>query len=504
MLYVGTSNAQYREVPVAPGIGTLNAAIIADSANRTTDTWYVLQKGTSTAPAIYVLSGVIDHNYILNIKAVGPGDRRPMLIPLAVSGGTSARPFRTRNNLTLVGLYVTGKNTLGAYGDNNIIRTSADNCRITLENCWLDYDGQSAIRLDNKLCKVYVKNSICSNIGQSISLDNGRFIDARSVLQDTIWVENTRVYNITSRVYRVGTGGGSIYQYWDHNTIINSGQHCMDIDEVGTAIFKNNLIINGAFFGQDSITTDPPRYLLEFTPIGALLTNQGITQQFITVQNNNTYLDPAIEALYLTTNNVDRRKSILFLDSLGQLAVDQAGVSSTIISENVGIIDGPQNPIALTTAFLDTTIEDSNYPPFENPNPTGYEFNLMYSQATASFTGDENNKPLGALTQWIDAGIVGLREDHSTNLPDNFELMNNFPNPFNPSTTIKFSISSESNIKLEVYNSIGQLVKELVNQKLNVGTYSIDFDASSFASGIYLYQLQADNFIVTKKMVLMK
>ena len=76
------STAQYREVYVPPNIvGALNDAIVGDSTDRTDDTWYVLENGTASAPAIYVLSGTIENRFVLNIKAEGPGDRRPIIIP---------------------------------------------------------------------------------------------------------------------------------------------------------------------------------------------------------------------------------------------------------------------------------------------------------------------------------------------------------------------------------------------------------------------------------------
>lgn len=501
-------NGQYREVPVGPGVGTLNDVIAADAPNRTPDTWYVLERGTESAPKIYLVSSTLEPDFPLNIKSAGTGDRRPMLIPLVGTGGTSARILRPKNNVHLIGLYLTHENSLGAFGDNNIIRSARDSIRITVEDCWFDKDGQSAIRLDNKLCKVYVKNSIFSNIGQEINLDNGRFLDARGVLQDTIYVENTYVYNITSRIYRNG-GGPSVYQYWNHNTLINSGQHCLDIDEVGTAVFTNNLIINGAFFGQegfeDSARTWDDRFLLEFSSVGTQLNALGITQQSLTVNNNNAYLSPAIKSLYPLTNDIEGRREILFLDSLSQLAVDQAGVGSTIISEDVGIIDGPLSPVALTTAYLDTAIEMGDYPDFENRAPaSSYEFNFMYNQSSQSFTGGSDGKPLGSLKQWIDAGIVGIKELVESTFPTAYKLFSNYPNPFNPSTKIRFSVPYESNIKLVVYNSLGQQISVLVDKRMGQGTYSADFDASSLASGIYLYQLQTDNFTATKKMILMK
>jgi len=88
--------------------------------------------------------------------------------------------------------------------------------------------------------------------------------------------------------------------------------------------------------------------------------------------------------------------------------------------------------------------------------------------------------------------------------PKDFTLYQNYPNPFNPSTTIKFALPADSKVKINVYNSIGQMVKTLVDGELGSGYHEVNFDASRLASGVYLYQLQAGEYISIRKMVLIK
>ena len=97
----------------------------------------------------------------------------------------------------------------------------------------------------------------------------------------------------------------------------------------------------------------------------------------------------------------------------------------------------------------------------------------------------------------------------SSSVPDEFSLKQNYPNPFNPTTTIKFEIpvdvkSKTSDLKLIIYNILGREVATLVNEQLAPGTYTVDWNASSFSSGVYFYKLTTDGFNETKKMVLMK
>ncbi len=85
-----------------------------------------------------------------------------------------------------------------------------------------------------------------------------------------------------------------------------------------------------------------------------------------------------------------------------------------------------------------------------------------------------------------------------------YELGQNFPNPFNPSTTISYTIPTESHVTLLVFNTAGQKVAELVNRDEEAGSYNVRFDASGLASGIYLYRIQVGDVVKTKKLALMR
>ncbi|GEM_PF-6850285 len=92
----------------------------------------------------------------------------------------------------------------------------------------------------------------------------------------------------------------------------------------------------------------------------------------------------------------------------------------------------------------------------------------------------------------------------SAQMPEKFVLAQNYPNPFNPSTQIEFSIPKDGYVTLKVYDMLGREVATLVNGELTASSYSITWNASNSASGVYLYKLDAGNYSVTKKMVLMK
>ncbi|MGD8306828.1 MAG: T9SS type A sorting domain-containing protein [Ignavibacteria bacterium] len=89
-------------------------------------------------------------------------------------------------------------------------------------------------------------------------------------------------------------------------------------------------------------------------------------------------------------------------------------------------------------------------------------------------------------------------------IPLTYELAQNFPNPFNPTTSIRFSIPESGLVTLKVYNIMGEEVATLLNEVKNVGNYDVQFDASRLASGVYLYSITSGNFVSTKKMILLK
>ena len=93
---------------------------------------------------------------------------------------------------------------------------------------------------------------------------------------------------------------------------------------------------------------------------------------------------------------------------------------------------------------------------------------------------------------------------HNNEVPKEFKLYNSYPNPFNPSTKIKFDIPKSSYVKLIVYDVLGREIKTLVNEKLIAGRYEVSWDGSGYTSGVYIYKLVAGDFVNVKKMVLLK
>jgi parallel beta-helix repeat protein len=95
-------------------------------------------------------------------------------------------------------------------------------------------------------------------------------------------------------------------------------------------------------------------------------------------------------------------------------------------------------------------------------------------------------------------------EDYLTQVPKAYSLEQNYPNPFNPSTKIRYTVPQPSNVIIKVFDILGNEIEVLVKEEKPVGTYEITWYAEKIPSGIYFYQLKADNYVETKKMILIK
>jgi Secretion system C-terminal sorting domain len=116
---------------------------------------------------------------------------------------------------------------------------------------------------------------------------------------------------------------------------------------------------------------------------------------------------------------------------------------------------------------------------------------------------------LGSLTTGQKKTLIAVRDTVTTVENDNTEILNyrleqNYPNPFNPSTNIKYTIPQAGRVSLRVYDLLGKEVATLLDRYQNRGEYGVLFQADKLPSGIYFYQLQAGEFIATKKLILLK
>ena len=133
----------------------------------------------------------------------------------------------------------------------------------------------------------------------------------------------------------------------------------------------------------------------------------------------------------------------------------------------------------------------------------GFHWNVVSTDG--QLTTDASNGPRYVI---FDIGYM-LSSEEELGIPDVFALHQNYPNPFNPVTTIRYDVPEQSNIRVDIYNVLGQKVAELVNKTHQPGFYAVSWDGtntmgSALGSGMYFYRIDAEKFTAVKKLLLVK
>ncbi len=172
---------------------------------------------------------------------------------------------------------------------------------------------------------------------------------------------------------------------------------------------------------------------------------------------------------------------LLFSIPLLNIPSDNAGVATTL---------------TVTNAFIETVLESFG---------VGVGEDATIKWTVVASDGENIKYPAEDFTVTFSRGVVTSNEgDLFTEQPIEFELEQNFPNPFNPSTQITFTLPAASDVRLDVFNTLGQRVATIVNGQRSAGSHTVSFEASNLSSGMYLYRIQADNFTQVRKMMLIK
>ncbi|AFN73761.1 peptidase S8 and S53 subtilisin kexin sedolisin [Melioribacter roseus P3M-2] len=129
------------------------------------------------------------------------------------------------------------------------------------------------------------------------------------------------------------------------------------------------------------------------------------------------------------------------------------------------------------------------------PDQAGKSYVLMVEVSDGELTAVSNK-----IIKVSDV-VTGVEEE---GIPKEFKLLQNFPNPFNPTTVIKYGLPKEAHVRLTVYNVLGQEVMTLVNENQSAGYHRVSFDANELNAGIYIYKLEAGDYVSIKKMIYMK
>jgi len=188
---------------------------------------------------------------------------------------------------------------------------------------------------------------------------------------------------------------------------------------------------------------------------------------------------------------------------------------ATMTYDKFGVSYGSDDGVATGNGNLRVAISDSTRKTWTNVGPATYTTlatppsQVIYSDVASPLItlndGQWMTLALGRVTGTTENSLGGATSvEQVLGIPTSFALEQNYPNPFNPSTTIKFQIAKTGFVTLKVFDMLGKEVSTLVNQQLDAGSYQSKWDASGYASGMYLYTLQQGNTVETRKLMLVK
>jgi|YelNatPaOPRAMG01_1025707.scaffolds.fasta_scaffold13027_4 hypothetical protein len=492
----------------------------------------------------------------------------PTIQPDVLSNGSVPGAFfqfsgkGTRNNVS--NLYFLGLSVQNTVGYGVGISILADSITINASNLVFDDITGDAFSYQSNWDNLFITNCTMRNSINSVSdYYEGEFIRDQNWVgswqTDSIVVKNCTLNCIAAYMAAVTT---PIIKYFEvsHCDIINTVKNPFFIDRAVNAKIDNNLFYNAYALGMnyteysggwDSFTPYTVPSLINFGPLdsasaamllgharnGASDSLAAEAMRVIEVENNVYYYSPALTSFYHSWNDtahaavgfdsvytpvfMNPQTAAMFNNSSVWPGFHQSG------NQNVDPGFGPSIDASLTggTGFGDgllgyftavrggkgtTQTYGCHITVVPQPIPANYmpawplpeAADLKYSNS-ALMTAATDGKPVGDL-YWF-YGVADGIESLPSGVPAKFELANNYPNPFNPSTTISFTVAQNGPTSLNIYNVLGQLVMTVYQGMAQAHvryTYNVSLD--NFASGVYFYSLRQGANVITKKMLLMK
>jgi photosystem II stability/assembly factor-like uncharacterized protein len=281
-----------------------------------------------------------------------------------------------------------------------------------------------------------------------------------------------------SSVY-VGTDGGLLLSgdngsNWTEAGKFGTGNSVGNILCTGSAVFAAIVTYNGGVYRSTDLCQT-------WTDITAGVTGNNV--RALAYNNSNLYAGTAYNGIYRSTDNGD----------------NWIACNSDLTGDVHAVI--PYNSYLFAASGHGFFISTNNGKNWLNKS-TG-----LSNSYVGSLIIHNNYLFAGCGDGWIWkrplSEITGIKNDNS-DLPSAFFLDQNFPNPFNPTTTIGYSIPTTSGVVISIYNILGEKVAGLVNEEKSAGYYQMKWNASNFPGGIYLYELRAGSYFQVKKLLLIK
>jgi hypothetical protein len=542
---------------------TLDKVILSDTAGNgsklhhvyklvTTDTVYIFD-GTITTSENFTLWGV-PNALTGKLPCIQPDVLQDNSIPGVLFTFTGHSTKATLANVYLLGISV--GNTIN-YGSGQAVQISGDSIKFVANNVIFEQWSQFAIGYAANWDKFWITNCKFRNmttlptqwyVGEVIRNEN--YIGAFPT--DTIIFKYNTMLGVSG--YATAATGGIVHDYeFSHNDVILTFKNPFFLDRMVNAKFDNNIFYDAyaggenktEYGGWDSFTANTGPSLITLGPLDSLTAARLLGHAITTAQDtaaaeaarnievkNNVYFWSAKLVNFLTAwNDTAHSDSIYtatwmnastmamfntpakwpgFVQSGNQnidpgFGASIAGVTDSNGGNGVGLLNwltAVRNASGSTQTYgYKLTVVGSSItwtPTWPLPETN----DLVYSDVALK-TGGTDGLAVGD-PYWIIGTVTGVKAKNSE-LPTKFALKPVYPNPFNPSTNIQYSLNKSGLVSLKIYNVLGQLVKTVydnVNQAPN--TYTVRVDMSDFTSGVYMTVLQQGSNRLVQKMMLVK
>ncbi len=489
--------------------------------------------------SIYYFTGTINVSFPLAIVADTGSSRRPPIIAPAIlqdnsNPSTLLNVLSETGSVTLENLYATGVRPDQKIVDSytNFININSDSTRFVINNCIFDNEDGNLIFVNSgNYNKFFITNCVFRNLvpytqyfyGSSFFSNGGAPTDTVEIINNTYFCTNSYA---DANVYY------NTYTRFEHNTVFLGAVNPLNDFAMTNAFYKNNIFYGTAAeaqteneiagwyqddapYGTSTFSFDSLNVYLPVTTLG--LTEAG---RKIVLENNSVFWSQTIRNFWATSlmdtlvppyvfngrteGMFENKTAWPGLYRAGIDSVDDPGFLTSVTTQEDSLIEY----VKLTRMnTLGTFLWDYNpgnqalFPPAW-PLPE----NLRYTNTNMQHGGTDGYA-LGDL-RWFPeqkaTWVLGVKPN-PIDVPSKFSLSNNYPNPFNPSTTISFTVDKNGPASLRIYNVLGQLVMTVYEGNAQQGqNYHFSVNMDRFASGLYFYTLHQANNSITKKLLLLK
>jgi Secretion system C-terminal sorting domain len=513
----------------------------------------------------YLFLGPVSVKSNLTVVGVLGSDGRPPCIQPGVLGDGSIPAYLfVMNGSHTIGtfknLYITGlavNNSISELIVNNqgsLIELSADYIKLYVDNVIFEDYPTSMISYSGNWDDIFVTNCKFRNGVSATAWYSGEAVRNKfnTAITDSIVMKYNTVFCINS--YAAGPVTVTLCKYFEftHNNVLYNFQNPFWIFNVTDAKVNNNIFYANWVGGMTITEYEGLWDQLWSKEVGSIIDLDTLDIAKDSVFNPTDYGKPDFRMLSEAKRTIEVKNNVCFwpkivtdfwtawndtahVDSIytptwmntrtNGMFSDKTHWPNLVESGNLNVdpgfgasidqvmLNNTGNGAGLIQYFIDirTNVASTNIYGYKLQSISGNNWipqwplpeitDMKYSN-TALLTGGTDGKPIGD-PYWF-YGVTGIH-DASQSVPNQFALYNAYPNPFNPSTKIKFNIGQAGNVSLKIYNVMGQLVKTVIdNAYKNSGQFEYSVKMDNLTSGIYFYTLTQGNQTLTKKMVLLK